>query len=305
MGSVSQKIYASWDDLWDIQQQLRSLKELCDNQASEIRSSNSRLELLNEWVLEAKSENSKLLKSNQQLKKANSQLLDANLAHQSNIEDLVDTTSSLSIRVSILESKSGTSTTPLKQATVALPSASQVSPGSGSPPMDAGVLDRLKTLETFVDEYIPVDVAYLTNCANDSRENFKLIAEHVDQLDDLLYCESFPPETKMDRNARSINEMQEDLGCVKTSMATLRHHLSSLSLKVTGAVRKERKKRGEIVRRYNTVLTNFREQLLSLQQPAELAVKKRKLPPGSSPVPLLPTNRSLDDELLSEDPPAS
>jgi len=78
---LAQKDFASWDDLWDIQQQFRVLKESCESQTYEINCANTQVSMLIKKVQDLENKNDELMSFRKDL-------VAANHAHQSNIEDL-------------------------------------------------------------------------------------------------------------------------------------------------------------------------------------------------------------------------
>jgi len=89
---LARKDFASWDDLWDIQQQFRALKESCKSQTCEVNCANTQVSMLIKKVQDLENKNEELMSFRKDL-------VGANDAHQSNIEDLVDTASSLTVRL--------------------------------------------------------------------------------------------------------------------------------------------------------------------------------------------------------------
>ena len=62
-------------------------------------------------------------------------------------------------------------------------------------------------------------MAHLTNCANDTRSIFKMLAEHVDKLEEEITSSENPTETKMEQNEKRISELSKDLVSVKKEFA--------------------------------------------------------------------------------------
>jgi len=95
---LARKDFVSWDDLWDIQQQFRRLKEFCKSQTCEIKCANTQVAMLIKQVQDLENQNEELMSFKKDL-------VGANNPHQSNIEDPVDTASSLTVRLSVIESQ--------------------------------------------------------------------------------------------------------------------------------------------------------------------------------------------------------
>jgi len=307
--SAGRKDFASWDDLWDIQQQFRALKEFCDSQTYEINCTNTQVSMLIKQVQDLKNQNEELL----QIRK---DLVGANNAHQSNIEDLVDTASSLTVRLSVIESKlapripSQGLGLPMQDAKLLGVTAriveleASLAKGQMSEVVLADIQGRISCCEAFVRKNKNLDSAYLTNCANDSRSSFKIIAEHVDKLEEDITSLENPMETKMAQNEKRIFELSKDLGSVKKEFSKFTE-LARVSMK------KEKKRRGSMISKYNSSLLYCKKEIDSLKKAPHVEFSKNKThtkPPKTqvdSPLSLTSANfaglaglkRSLDQEL--------
>jgi len=90
-------------------------------------------------------------------------------------------------------------------------------------------------------------LAHLTNCANDTRSSFKIIDEHADKLEEDITSLENPMETKMEQNKKRISELSKDLGSVKKEFA-------KFSATARASMKKEKKRRGGIISKYNSRL---------------------------------------------------
>ena len=302
------KDFASWDDLWDIQQQFRALKDSCESQTYEINCANTQVSML--------------IKKVHDLENKNEELMSANDAHQSNIEDLVDTASSLTVRLSVIESRlaprvpshglgSSCNKLELLDAENVIGVVSRIAAleaSSAKTQMQeidhAGFHDRILCCEAFVGKNKNLDSAYLTNCANDTRSSFKILAEHVDKLEEDIASLDNPMETKMEQNEKRIFELSKDLGSVKKEFA-------NFSTAARASMKKEKKRRGSMISKYNSSLLYCKNEIDYLKKVPffdslkEATDTKPLNNHGDSPLSLSSANfaglrglkRSLDDEL--------
>jgi len=118
---------------------------------------------------------------------------------------------------------------------------------------------RILCCEAFVEKNQNLDSAYLTNCANDTRSSFKILAEHVDKLEEDITSLENPLETKMEQNEKRMFELSKDLGSVKKEFA-------NFSATARASMKKEKKRRGSMISKYNSSLLHFKNEINSLKR---------------------------------------